>query len=191
VIRKAYETGARTFHWEASDPDGDGLTFSLEIRGEQEERWFPLSRRIDDTFFSWDSRSVPDGRYRVRLTADDGNDNAHDGGYARQRVSDPFPVDNTPPSISGLRVDASATGWNVRFVARDPGGQISSVEFASGDGPWKAIHPEDGVADSEDETYRLTVQKGDGQEVERFLRLRVTDLTGNVGGALRVLSRER
>jgi hypothetical protein len=191
VIRKAYETGARTFHWQASDPDGDDLTFSLEIRGDGEERWFPLARRIEDTFFSWDSRSVPDGRYRVRLTADDGNDNGGDGGFARQRMSDPFPVDNTPPSISRLRVESTAAGYELRFDARDPGGQLSSVEFAIGDGPWKALYPEDGVADSDAESYLLSVGLGSGQEARRFLRLRVTDVTGNVGGALRVLAAER
>ena len=66
-LRKAYEAGARTFSWTADDPDGDRLAYRLEVRREGEDAWFPLATGLEDTFYTWDVRGLPDGDYRVQL----------------------------------------------------------------------------------------------------------------------------
>ena len=52
-------------------------------------------------------------------------------------------------------------------------------------GIWEPLFPEDGVADSDIERYRLTLPR-DGQEsLPAALRVRITDAAGNLGGALK------
>jgi len=174
-VRKAYEPGARTFSWKAGDPDGDPLVYTLEIRREGETAWTALAGDIEDSFHSWDGRGLPDGQYRVRLTADDATNNALGKGFAIHGVSDPFAVDNTPPSIDEVTVEETGEGFLVTFEATDPGGRIAAAERALGDGPWSFLEPEDGVADSAAESYELVVPH------------EVTDASGNVTGTYRQL----
>jgi hypothetical protein len=184
-VRKAYEPGARTFSWKAGDPDGDPLVYTLEIRREGETAWRPLADEIEDSFHSWDGRGLPDGHYRVRLTADDRKSNALGKGFAIRAVSDPFVVDNTPPSIGEVAAEETDGGFRIRFEATDPGGRIAAVELATDDGAWRFLEPVDGVSDSDVESYEVVVARGsDGMD----LRLRVTDVAGNVGGSRRELT---
>jgi sugar lactone lactonase YvrE len=187
-IRKAYEPGARTFSWTAKDPDGDELVYHLELRREGEDDWAPLAGSIEDEFYSWDARGLPDGEYRVRLTADDAPTNSLGNSYSDFRVSNPFPIDNTPPSIDAVDVVLDAEGFQVAFDASDINGRIAAAEFALDDGPWTFLDPEDGVADSETETYRFTIPPSAYLVGHSHLRLRVTDESGNVAGTIRPLS---
>jgi len=171
-IRKSYEPGVRTVRWIAVDPDGDALRFDLEWKRVGDDRWTPLASGIEDDFFGWDARGLPDGRYRLRLTADDGIDNATERTRRTSRVSEPFAVDGTAPRVESRVADDA---WTVRV--RDPGGRVAALEFAADGEDWELLDPIDGVADSEDETYRIPRSRArDGVEP----RVRATDVSGNV-----------
>jgi hypothetical protein len=187
-VRRSYESGARTFSWKTEEPDGDTLVFALEFRPEDGDHWYPLASEITEKFYSWDSRGIPDGDYRVRLLADDARDNAPGEGFVRERVSDPFRIDHTPPAVTALEIEQTDSGFVVTFKARDPGGVIAAAEFLLEDGSWKPIVPVDGVADSEVESYRLEIPRGSRNNGERNLRLRVIDTLGNLGGEFTVLT---
>ena len=60
--------GAR---WLASDPNGDPLMFTVEIRGTSETEWKLLKDKVAEKYYSWDSTAFPDGEYRLRITASD------------------------------------------------------------------------------------------------------------------------
>jgi hypothetical protein len=189
-IRKAYEAGARTFSWKAEDPDGDRLLYTLEIRHEGEPHWFLLAVDVDRHYFSWDARGMPDGLYRVRLTAGDRMDNPSGAVLSHQRVSDVFRIDNTRPSVDGLAIDSAEAGYEVEFVALDPEGSVAAVEVALDGGQWQPLNPLDGVADSEREQYRLVVESHPAASALRSLTVRVTDAAGNLGGEMWLLEVE-
>jgi sugar lactone lactonase YvrE len=182
AIRRTYEAGARTFSWAAIDPDGDRLRYSLALRRDGSEEWFPLAADIDEDFLSSDARAWPDGIYRVRLSADDAADNPNGTHLHIERISDAFRVDNTRPSVGEHELARSGRMREVRFVARDPGGSVAAVEVALDGGPWMPLSPQDGVADSELESYRLELEPVDAQA--RSIIVRVTDSSGNLGGAM-------
>ena len=177
-LRKAYEAGARTISWQADDPDNDRLLYSLHLRREGEDEWFPLAVDHEDGFFSWDAREMPDGVYRVRLQVDDAPDNPNGTHRIAERVGDAFRVDNTRPVVSRPEVRWSAGQVEIRFEARDADGTIAAVEYALDDGAWRPISPVDGVADSEVESYRLLLDRAG----KHALRVRAVDGSGNVGG---------
>ncbi len=181
-IRKSFELGVRTATWKAEDPDGDTLTYTVEVRHEGGTAWLPLVVDIEDDFVSWDSRGLSDGLYRLRLTAEDSRDNADGKQFSDRQESAVFQVDNTRPSVQPPQIRSIAEGFEVEFVAADPGGNVAAVEAAVDGGAWQLLDPLDGVADSAEESYRMRVEPGQGSISPRSIHLRVTDTSGNLGG---------
>jgi sugar lactone lactonase YvrE len=181
-VRKTFELGARTASWKAVDPDGDTLTYSVEIRREGTAAWLPLEDGIDTDYVGWDARGLPDGLYRLRLTADDSKDNPEGKEFADRRTSSLFQIDNTRPSIEQARIRESGNGYDVEFVASDPGGNVAAVEIAVDAGEWRPLEPLDGVADSAEERYRTRIEGTDAGPPRRAIQVRVTDSSGNLGG---------
>jgi sugar lactone lactonase YvrE len=182
--RRGYESGVRTFLWSATDPDGDRLTSRLDVRLEGDTFWFPLAANLTENYFSWDARATPDGHYRVRVTVSDATDNIEGEAIERSETSETFLIDNSRPSLSDWSVERRGREHHVAFTAIDPGGAVAAVEIAVGDGDWQPVRPEDGVADSELERFRLTLSV-DGNEDVPSVRVRVTDSAGNLGGEMR------
>jgi sugar lactone lactonase YvrE len=177
-IRKSFEIGARTFTWKAHDPDRDRLLYSLEIRRDGSDTWFPLATGLEEEFYSWDARAMQDGHYRIRLSAEDSPDNPNGAHRMDSMISDSFPIDNSRPAVGGFEVDDRDGDHIVRFTAEDPGGLIAAVEVSMDGGEWKPLNPVDGVADSELERYEFHCDAG-GK-----LAVRVTDAAGNPGGEM-------
>ena len=188
AIRKSWEAGARTFHWTAADPDDDELIYRLELQPEGESVWIPLATGLADPFHSWDARGVPDGRYRVRLSAGDAADNPRGAELEGERVSELFAIDNTRPAVEQQEARREERGWRLEFVASDPDGRVAAVELALGGGEWMPVDPVDGVADSPRERYRVELPADAvACRSDCPLMLRVTDAAGNLGGALWIL----
>jgi hypothetical protein len=100
-----------------------------------------------------------------------------------------FLVDNSRPAVSDWTLGGRGIERYVAFTAIDPGGAVAAVEVAMGDGEWQPVRPEDGIADSEVERFRLPLPGADGGEQPRSVRVRVTDDAGNLGGEMRRLDR--
>jgi sugar lactone lactonase YvrE len=184
-IRRGWEAGARTFSWKASDPDDDRLTYRLDIRNEGDLFWYPLAAGLTASYYSWDARATPDGRYRVRLTVSDETDNATGKALTRTETSEQFAIDNSRPALTDWSVKRNGVTRQVAFTAVDPGGSVAAVEVAMDAGTWEPLFPEDGVADSDVERYRLTLPREGQDNLPASLRVRITDAAGNLGGALK------
>ncbi len=184
-LRRGWEAGARTFSWTASDPDNDRLTYRLDIRNEGDLYWYPLAADLTNSYYSWDARATPDGRYRVRLTVSDETDNAAGKALTRTETSAQFAIDNSRPTLIDWSVKRKGGTRQVAFTAVDPGGSVAAVEVALDAGTWQPLFPEDGVADSEAEHYQLTLPREGQKNLPASLRVRITDAAGNLGGALK------
>lgn len=182
AVRKSYERGARTVSWSGSDPDGDSLVYAVEIRREGTDVWIPLEAETDVPFFAFDTRALPDGLYRVRVRASDGGNNPPAQALSDARTSPVLWIDNTRPSLRTPSIARADDGIAVRFVATDPGGNVAAVEVAVGGGEWRPLVPTDGVADSPEESYAVTLGPDEVSPDAATLRIRVTDRAGNLGG---------
>jgi sugar lactone lactonase YvrE len=192
-VRRTFELGARTITWKATDPDGDKLTYRLDIRRDDSDAWIPLAVDLDGDFFGWDARGISDGLYRVRLTVMDASDNVDGESLEDSRDSAAFWVDNTRPSVGDPHIRRGGGGLEVEFVARDPGGNVVAAEVAVDAGDWQPLDPMDGVADEAEERYQLLIEPLDrGQaDAQRTLKVRVTDAAGNMGGEAWALGHDR
>jgi hypothetical protein len=176
--RKLRRQGLQTFAWQASDPNGDRLVFDVQYRAVGDERWRPLRSGLTEAVLTWDTTSVADGRYVIRVTASDAPDNPPSIALSAHEDSSSFAVDNAPPTLDA----ALEEGRRIRATARDAGTPIGRMELAVDAGRWQEVYPTDGINDSLQETYDFPVpaSAGDGPNV---VVLRVSDRLGNVATA--------
>jgi hypothetical protein len=169
-----------TIQWRASDPNGDRLTYKLEFRGVEERLWKPLAERLSETTYAWDTSSVPDGRYLVKVIASDEADNPAGLALQTERVSDAITVDNTRPFLKSIKVAVDGQGRaTIEGVARDDFGHVARVEVSLDGGAWFAVAAADGIADSREESFHHTTAPLAAGE--HCVVVRMTDNAENVG----------
>src|SRR5258708_623547 len=85
--------------WTAHDDNDDQLIYSLYYRGDGETRWLLLKDNLTDKAFSFDASLLPDGGYKVKVTASDAPSHSPGEALTTSRESRRFEVDTTPPLI--------------------------------------------------------------------------------------------
>ena len=172
--RRMFQKGLQSIAWRAEDADGDRLAYSLQYRREGDTVWRDLRANLSDGIFVWDTTTVADGRYVVRVRASDHPANVGDRALTGERESDVVSIDNTPPALTIERSGADAR-LTVHVVdGRSP---IQKVEYSVSGGAWQLVYPEDGLADSPDERYEIPLPAG--TDISRVV-VRATDLLQNV-----------
>jgi hypothetical protein len=174
--RRMFQKGLQTLAWKAEDADGDRLIYSLQYRREGDQVWQNLRSSLTDSIFVWDTTTVADGRYVIRLTASDSPANGADRKLDGDRESDPISIDNTPPVIV-TEISKNASGVRLVVRVRDAQNPIQKVEYSIGGGPWQLVFPADGLADSPEERYEIPL--ANESEAGRLV-IRATDLLQNV-----------
>jgi sugar lactone lactonase YvrE len=165
--------GAR---WLASDPNGDPMVFTVEIRGVNETEWKPLKEKLTDKYFSWDTTAFPDGDYRLRVTASDAPGNPPGEALTARLESAPFTIDNTPPKITGLAATRSGGKLQVRWHAADALNDLDKAEYSLDGGDWTVAAPVTKLSDSPELDYELTLDAPAG---EHTIAVRVVDDNDN------------
>ena len=69
-------------------------------RREGETGWKTLRRGLTDPIFVWDTTSVPDGTYFIKIAASDAPSNSPGTALVGELESVSFDIDNTPPKMS-------------------------------------------------------------------------------------------
>ena len=89
------------------------------------------------------------------------------------------------PSRSLARItatlDPQAPGV-IRVAVHDDSTAVKRLELSIDAGPWEDVHPEDGIADGLDETFRVELPARTGSGL-RVAVLRASDRLGNVATA--------
>lgn len=177
--------GLRTGEWDSFDPDGDRLKFDVWMRAEDESAWKLIEEGLEEARYTWDSMSMADGRYRMRVVASDEGANRPEVAGAGEATSAPFVVDNSPPAFEGLSLSIDGETLRVRGAVSDAWSPISGVDVSVDYGDWEAVHSADGSYDSRDEAFDRTFDVEAGGE--RSVAVRAVDRSGNVAVARRVL----
>lgn len=157
--RRMYRKGLQTIRWKADDADDDRLSYSLQYRRIGDPTWHDLRAGLTDTIFVWDTTSVADGRYIVRVVASDSPSNAAARALTGERESDPIEIDNTPPTVTS-QVSQQAGTPRLLVEVHDTQSPIEKLEYSVDGGPWQVVYPLDGLADSPDERYEITLPAG-------------------------------
>ncbi len=171
--------------WEASDPNDDPLRYTLAVRKDDWPDWIAVNTAgpLTDKKFSWDTITLPAGRYRLRVTASDDRANSAAEALRGERTTEPFVVDHLPPVVE---LNVAQDGRSVRAIARDTLTRLVSAEYSLDGGDWTPAFADDGLFDSMSETLTIGLPPlASGQHVLVF---RVNDAAGNPGAVDAVFS---
>lgn len=182
-----WATGLRPMTWKASDPNGDDLAYNLDVRKEGETAWTPIAVGQPNPLYTWDTTGWPDGRYEVRLTATDEDENPPGQGLSDETVFSPVVLDRTPPEFATLEARLGAEGViTISGRATDRAFYVAKVEVGLDDqAAWYPAAADDGVWDDPSEGFTLRLSGVPAGE--HLVRVRATDALGNSAVATRTV----
>jgi hypothetical protein len=165
--------------WQADDPDGDRLLYSLYFRGEGEKEWKLLRANIAENSLLLDGDVLADGRYYFRVIASDQPSNAANVARTDELVSSPVLIDNTPPTVSLSAPRRSNDRVEVDADVVDQTSPLRRFEYSLDAGPWTPVEAADGVTDSPREQYHIAIERL--RAGEHLLVVRAYDTANNAG----------
>ena len=176
--RRVYVPGAQSISWTARDANHDDLVFSLDYRAPGETKWKTLEKDLENTYYTLDGVSFPDGPYVVRVVASDRPSNPDDQVLEDELISKPFVIANSSPAVNWQSASGQGPG-PIKFEASTRSSTIHQVEYSVDADDWRILFPEDGIADGTSEQFELKLKDlGAGDHV---LTVRVVDSVGNIG----------
>jgi hypothetical protein len=178
--RRVYQKGLMTFVWRAEDENNDELQFDVLYRREGETAFKALKRSLTEPILVWDTTSVPNGTYILRVVASDSAANPPGNALTGHMDSTSFDIDNAPPTIGVTAVRREGGRTMIAFDVRDEHSAVQKVEYSLDGDRWRPIYPKDGISDSRHELFELVL---DGDAGSRGVVIRATDSLNNVSSA--------
>jgi hypothetical protein len=164
--------------WKVDNPDADALRYRVSYRVDGRTVYRDITRPdeiLTKTEYEWETASLPEGPYRVRVEATDENANPPDRAFKHSLESAVVIVDNTPPVFRTL----AAQGRRIRGDAVDGVGPIARIDVAfDGRTEWRPFLPADGVFDEPVEAFDFDVSPLVGPGNHQ-VAVRVFDQAGN------------
>lgn len=166
-------------NWKVDNPDNDQLRYRVSFRFEKQLGVWRDLTKPDEVYtrsdVEWETASLPEGTYRIRVEATDEMANAPDRVTRHSLESGPILVDNTAPVFRSLRT----TGKRVQAELVDGLGPIARIDFAiNGRTEWRPLSPKDGIFDeaAEEIDADLSSVLGPGPHL---VAIRTFDQAGN------------
>lgn len=159
--RRVYQRGLQTFVWRAEDANDDDLRYEILYRREGDTAWKSLKSDLEEAIFVWDTTSVPNGTYVVKVVASDQASNTPDGALEGELESSAFDIDNGPPAVVVTSSRPANGRTTIQFEVRDDWSTISKVEYSLDAQRWQVVYPRDGIFDGRTEQFELTLASAD------------------------------
>ena len=156
--KRSFRRASQAFVFRVSDPNNDTLQYRIRVlpdRGNPIE----LEKAWKEKFFTFDTLPLPDGRYRLEVTASDAPTQPFNAVLTTTFRTAAFMVDHTPPVISDLTATAEGDGVRIRFSAQDATTVIKESALSADGENWLQILPEDRIFDSQTERFDVLVPK--------------------------------
>ena len=186
--RKLYQRAATSLQWTAEDRNGDKLLYDVYEREIGETNFKLLKSNLTENFYTIDGQALADGRYVFKIVAKDSLSNPTNQTLSGERTSEPAEIDNTPPIVTATGTpQVSSDTAKITFTANEAASYINRAEYSVNGGDWLTVYADDGISDSRQESYTITIPvKNTG---EHSIALRVFDANGNAGNARVVVKR--
>jgi hypothetical protein len=169
-----------TIQWKASDANKDTLQFTVYYKGVDETNWKQLyPKELKDPSYAWDTTSIPDGRYVVKVVATDKLSNPVGWARSAEKISDPFDIDNTQPMVAEIVATANGNGtYKITCAVEDGMSRVQKAMYKiDSDEHWKVIFPSDGIFDSKREELLLETESLPAGS--HTITIQATDAAGN------------
>jgi hypothetical protein len=185
------QKGYQSVVWTAHDENDDEMRYAVYFRGEHEHEWKLLKENLEQKFYSWDTATLPDGAYYLKIVATDAPSNPPALALKAERESERFEVDNTAPvvKITGTISDSPMPNGKltiVKFTAQDAGSSIERAQYSVDGGDWILVAPASRISDAPEERYEISLSGlGSG---EHAVSVRAYDRFENVGSTKAIIT---
>ena len=162
--------------WKVDNPDRDPLRYRIGYREEGQAVWrdmFGEDVVLIEPKYTWDTGSIPDGYYVVRVQVSDEEANPDGLTLQSDAASEPIRVDNHPPRIEQLKVHKG----RVKGRVVDELGPIARIQMSIDAGTWRDVFPTDSLLDSPSESFDVSL--GDLSNSAHIVAVRAFDASGN------------
>jgi hypothetical protein len=176
--RKTFQRGLQTFQWKADDENNDELSYDVFYRREGDTAWRALKTDLRDTLLVWDTSSVPNGTYVLKVLASDRKSNPAEAALGGELESNSFEIDNVAPTVQIGAIRRDGARFIVPAEVRDADSTVMRVEYSLDAQRWQPAFSRDGILDGRLEGFDLHLE---ADAAGRTLVIRATDALGNVG----------
>jgi hypothetical protein len=174
----ADKKGVFKISYKAKDDNGDELIYKIDFRKIGWENWIELEKDIETDSFEWDSKTVEDGRYEIRVTASDERSNTPTTKLTGSRITEPVVVDNTGPVIKKYSIESRKKTVVLKMQVSDQLSAIGKLDYTvDSNADWISAVPDDLVYDTTDEDFTIVIERLDAGE--HIIAVRVSDDVGN------------
>jgi WD40 repeat protein len=153
--RGLQQKGYQSVLWSAHDDNDDDLEYAIYYRSEGDQSWRLLKDKLTEEYYSWDTTSMPDGAYYLKIVASDSPSNPANQALSAERESDRFEVVNTPPQIENLRAGSGVRRAKASFEAVSASSTIDRAQYSIDAGDWQIVFPTGQLSDAQKETYEI------------------------------------
>jgi hypothetical protein len=147
------DKGYQSVLWLAHDDNDDDLIFSLYFRSEGDPTWRLLKDKLAQRYYSWDTTTMPDGPYYLKIVASDLPSNPPSFALSSERPSDRFEIENASPRIENLRAESKPGGAQVTFDGISSSVSIDHARYSVDAGDWQVVFPVGLLSDAPKESY--------------------------------------
>jgi len=177
-LEAAGKEGVFKIEYKAEDENKDKLIYKIDFRKIGRANWVEIEDETKAANFEWDSKTVEDGRYEIRVTASDEKSNTSTTKLSGSRISDPVVVDNTAPVISKADVKVEKAKVTLNLTVTDEFTVIGQVQYTiDSNSDWIGTMPEDLVYDTMKEDFVIVIE--DLKKGEHIISVKVSDDVGN------------
>ena len=160
------------------DDNEDQLIFKIDFRKAGRSGWIKLKDELDKPTYDFDSRTIEDGIYEIKVTASDEPSNNRDAKLTGSRISDPVIIDNTAPVIEEHKLDISGAKAILHLKAKDQYSVIEGLSYTiDSNEKWISVLPADGIFDAKDENFTITTD--DSKTGRHVLAVKISDVESN------------
>ena len=171
------QTGIFKISYKAKDDNGDKLIYKIDFRKVGRKNWLELEDEIEKNNFQWDSKTVEDGKYEIRITANDKMDNSPETMLTASRISEQVVVDNTAPVIEEFSIDEAAD-VTLKLNVFDKLSAIGQLQYTvDSNSKWLSALPDDLVYDTTNENFTIVIK--DLKAGEHIISVKIADDIGN------------
>ena len=154
--------------WQASDPNEDKLKYNLYLKRTTDRDWVLFKEDVATAVETLDTRLFEDGKYLLKVVADDALSNPPAAAKTAELVSSPFLIDSTAPEIGAFTIQGS----RVTFTVTDKTSLLARVLYSYDGKMWFPVFPVDNIADARSENYDFTLTD---KKASKYFFIKVID----------------
>lgn len=163
----------------AIDTNSDKLVYLIEFRKTGRTGWIELKDKLTSPKFEWNTKTVEDGRYEVRVTADDIRSNTTTTALTGTRVSDIIVVDNTAPVVESETITTKGATATLKLSLKDALSVIGNLSYTvNSNEDWMSTLPNDLIYDTTQEDFTIVIE--DLEAGENVIAVKFTDEAKNI-----------